>query len=117
MKEFCGTGRCVVGQKIPLIFLAPFCNIFSRESSSMAPFWHHLHKIRDFVDRKVFSQKEAVYRGEYRSAEGGTRTHTEFPPHAPQACVSTSSTTSATIVLYLSSFVSVFDGAAISGND
>ena len=32
-------------------------------------------------------------------AEGGTRTHTEFPPQAPRACVSTSSTTSAIMII------------------
>ena len=33
-------------------------------------------------------------------AEGGTRTHTEFPPQAPRACVSTSSTTSAMKIIH-----------------
>ena len=64
-----------------------------------------------FEGRKDFTARRTIYRREIReycSAEGGTRTHTEFPPLPPQDSVSTSSTTSANIILSLPLFRQAF---------
>ena len=58
-------------------------------------FWHNIMLSMDFEIRKVFEFTTVFSGRENRCAEGGTRTHTEFPPLPPQDSVSTSSTTSA----------------------
>ena len=88
-----GTVDTLIGRKIPLnnnrllsIVLSPYIL-----GTNMPPFTNKW----DFEGRKVFDDLLALSRRENRCAEGGTRTHTEFPPLPPQDSVSTSSTTSA----------------------
>ena len=49
--------------------------------------WNSLAQITDCADRKVLLLRGLVSGWQNRSAEGGTRTHTEFPPLPPQDSV------------------------------
>ena len=77
-----GTVDTQIGRKIP-ISVSQFCHKMSKNGHKTGT----ISKLWDFEGRKVFGTKGAFSGRENRCAEGGTRTHTEFPPHAPQALV------------------------------
>ena len=93
-----GTVDTLIGRKIPI---KEETDLQLHKSVPKARNGQQLANKWDFEGRKVFDDLGALSRRENRCAEGGTRTHTRLPSLPPQDSVSTSSTTSANIILNL----------------